>query len=323
MTGSIMPVSNESVRLKKSATIPDVSEYEAGPTTPVPPSSALTYQDFQPEPFVAPTPPIDQVLNELGYTEGQKKMFYAHAKAQPAKAQEKLQRQVDDFVKTKWKVQKEARTKPFEGLDTDTKTELWAAGITDPNDPRLTPEFRQSLIRKADASRSARAPKNLIEYPEDTIKFESGLRKEFDDTIEAKAFPKVQAAYDQISFAAKNPSAANDLALATKFMKLLDPESVVRESELAMAMQASGAWDRMVNYHNRLLKGEKLTPTQRQDFLTSAEGLYDAALNRFNQKAQGYRSLAKDYKMNPDRIAKPVMKQEKNVDELLKKYGGK
>jgi hypothetical protein len=164
----------------------------------------------------------------------------------------------------------------------------------------------------------------MVEYPEDTIKFESGLRKEFDDTVEAKAFPKVQAAYDQISYAAKNPSAANDLALSTKFMKLLDPESVVRESELAMAMETSGVWDRMVHYHNRLLKGEKLTPTQRQEFLASAEGLYNAALNRFNQKAQNYRTLAKDYNMNPNRIANPVVKEnKKTVEDLLKRYGGK
>ena len=31
-------------------------------------------------------------------------------------------------------------------------------------------------------------------------------------------------------------------------MKLLDPTSVVRESELLMAMQASGALDRLYNY---------------------------------------------------------------------------
>jgi hypothetical protein len=72
---------------------------------------------------------------------------------------------------------------------------------------------------------------------------------------------------------AKSP--AGDLASATKFMKLLDPTSVVRESELAMAMQATGALDKLYNYANLISTGQKLTPSQREDFRSLAKALRD------------------------------------------------
>jgi hypothetical protein len=121
-----------------------------------------------------------------------------------------------------------------------------------------------------------------------------------------KAFKEVQNSYDQITTALNNPSAANDLAAATKFMKLLDPGSVVRESELGMAMAATGQLDRMSNYYNMLKTGQKLTPQQREDFKASAEQLYGAATNRYNETANEYRNLAQEYELSPERIAKPV-----------------
>ena len=60
-------------------------------------------------------------------------------------------------------------------------------------------------------------------------------------------------------------------------MKLLDPNSVVRESELIMAVEASGLADRISNTGNRILKGEKLTPTQRKDFFDAATQFYKIA----------------------------------------------
>lgn len=134
--------------------------------------------------------------------------------------------------------------------------------------------------------------------PRETFKDSMALKKDFDAQPEVKGFKEVQGAWDQISTALKNPSAANDLAAATKFMKLLDPGSVVRESELAMAMQASGALDRMANYHNLLLRGQKLTPTQRQDFYKSGEALYGAAKGRYEQTVKQYEGIAEQYKLD-------------------------
>lgn len=156
-------------------------------------------------------------------------------------------------------------------------------------------------------SRAGASVNNVnVGFPKETFKNERDLRNDFQGLPTTKAFREVQTAYDQINYALSNPSAANDLAAATKFMKLLDPGSVVRESELAMAMAATGKLDRLSNYFNMLSTGQKLTPQQRKDFYASARGLYEAASNRYNELATEFRGMAQDYQLNPDRIAKPV-----------------
>jgi hypothetical protein len=132
------------------------------------------------------------------------------------------------------------------------------------------------------------------------------LKKDFDSTPEVKGFKEVRTAWDQISTALQNPSAANDLAAATKFMKLLDPGSVVRESELAMAMQASGALDRFMNTANRLKTGQKLTPQQRVEFHESGKALYDAAEGRYNQTVGQYEGLAGQYGLDAGFLKPPA-----------------
>jgi len=73
------------------------------------------------------------------------------------------------------------------------------------------------------------------------------------------------------------PPIYGDLTAATKFMKLLDPGSVVRESELYLAMNATGLIDRIANYKSRLENGEVLNPKQREDFRNVANQLFKAA----------------------------------------------
>lgn len=140
----------------------------------------------------------------------------------------------------------------------------------------------------------------------DDFKNERDLRNDFSGSPIAKAHSEVDSAYRQIQSALKMASPASDLAAATKIMKLLDPGSVVRESELGMAMQANGLLDRVSNYATNVMNGTKLTPAQRVDFGKLADELYNASVSQYNQKANESRSIASDYKLNPDRIAKPI-----------------
>ena len=142
---------------------------------------------------------------------------------------------------------------------------------------------------------------------------ETDLRKEFAGLPAIKEFSTVQTAHKQVINALNNPSAANDLAAATKFMKLLDPGSVVRESELGMAMAATGAIDLMGNYLQRLQNGERLNPAQRADFKKAAELAYKAAEDTYDQIRQQYVDLANSYNLNPDNI---VLKQGKSAAQV-------
>lgn len=118
------------------------------------------------------------------------------------------------------------------------------------------------------------------------------LRGDFRSEPVYKAHQEMQAAYAQIQQSLKQASPAGDLAGATKIMKLLDPGSVVRESELGMAMQASGLMDRVENYAKNILAGTKLTPTQRADFQLLADALYGESVKQYNAKRGEYQGIA-------------------------------
>ena len=149
---------------------------------------------------------------------------------------------------------------------------------------------------------------------------ETDLRKEYSGLPAIKEFSTVQTAHKQVINALNNPSAANDLAAATKFMKLLDPGSVVRESELGMAMAATGAIDLMGNYLQRLQNGERLNPAQRADFKKAAELAYRAAEDTYNQISNQYVDLAKSYNLNPNNI---VLKQKKSTESPMTPAGNR
>jgi hypothetical protein len=134
-----------------------------------------------------------------------------------------------------------------------------------PSTQQATPSTQPGMVKKV----------GLTE-PDKRVR-EGDLRKEYYGLPDIKAYNEVNTAYNQIKVATQRPSPANDLAAATKFMKLLDPNSVVRESELIMAVQASGLADRIANTGNRILNGEKLTPTQRKDFFDAATQFYKIA----------------------------------------------
>lgn len=124
------------------------------------------------------------------------------------------------------------------------------------------------------------------------------LRGDFRSEPIYKAHQDVQSAYSQISTALKQNSPAGDLAGATKLMKILDPGSVVRESELGMAMAASGSLDRLYNYADMVTRGTKLTPNQRKDFQTLADSLYNESVTQYNTKRTEYEGIAERNGLN-------------------------
>jgi len=148
------------------------------------------------------------------------------------------------------------------------------------------------------------------------VNTETELRKEYSALPEIKEFTTVETAFKQINNALSNPSAANDLAAATKFMKLLDPGSVVRESELGMAMNATGAIDRVQNYFQKLQNGQVLNPEQRADFKRAAQLAFSAAQDTRDRTSARYVDLANSYNVDANNVVlrgkgtpKPAEKQ--------------
>lgn len=104
------------------------------------------------------------------------------------------------------------------------------------------------------------------------------LGKQFED--ESKTF-KIQAnAYNQILASAEDATAAGDLSLIFGYMKMLDPNSVVRETEFANAQNAAGVPEIIRAKYNQALNGERLSDSTRNDFVDRASKVYGSALSQ-------------------------------------------
>jgi len=142
-----------------------------------------------------------------------------------------------------------------------------------------------------------------VGLPKENFKQERELRNDLKSEPVYKAHQEVKSAYAQIKGALGQNTPISDVAAATKIMKLLDPGSVVRESELGIAMSSSGLMDRVTNYAQMIISGQKLTPQQRKDFQKLADEFYNASEQQFNAKSAEYADIAKDYNLNERRVS--------------------
>ncbi|CAB5212786.1 hypothetical protein UFOVP189_49 [uncultured Caudovirales phage] len=127
------------------------------------------------------------------------------------------------------------------------------------------------------------------------FKNEFDLKKEFNNEPIYKEFQSMKSAFSQIQESLKKANPIGDVAAATKIMKLLDPGSVVRESELGIAMAATGKMDRLKNYVDMWKTGTLLTPTQRNEFNALANELFAASAKSYNDKRNEYAGFGGKY----------------------------
>lgn len=131
-------------------------------------------------------------------------------------------------------------------------------------------------------------------------KAEQDLRKEFSGLPANKDFSAQSQAFGRVIASTDNPSPAGDLALIFNYMKLLDPGSVVRESEFATAAASGSYGERIQAAVNRVNTGERLSDDMRQDFLKRSEMLYNEAERGFDSLYGQYADRAKGYGMSPE-----------------------
>jgi hypothetical protein len=102
-----------------------------------------------------------------------------------------------------------------------------------------------------------------------------------------------------IQTSAQDNSGAGDIALVTSFMKMLDPGSVVRETEFATAANAGGLLARLSTIAQQVESGQFLTPQQRADFQRLAGQYLQAAEEQEGRVQDSYRLLVENYGLNP------------------------
>jgi hypothetical protein len=179
-----------------------------------------------------------------------------------------------------------------------------ATGYQPPKGPDIR-EVNNTLVRVAPDGSSASpiyngAPPGMaggFKDPKQQADVEEGMRKEFAGL--SMEFITVRDAHSQIDKLAQSPSAGSDVALIYSFMKILDPNSVVRETEYATAQNAAGVPDQIRNVWNRILAGERLNPTQRADFVNQAKTVYGTREGAYRRTQKQYEELAKRKGLDP------------------------
>ena len=126
----------------------------------------------------------------------------------------------------------------------------------------------------------------------------SSFRKEWEGLEETKEMKKQVFAYSRLREAAAidpdNPLArgVGDLALVFNFMKLLDPGSVVRESEFRAAASAGAFGEKFKNLFDKPLSGALFTPEVRADFVEKAENFLEGRGDFYNQLYEQRKKIA-------------------------------
>lgn len=164
------------------------------------------------------------------------------------------------------------------------------SGVIDMNAPDPTATFKAMGAQGkagADESRTfARADK---------------LRDEFNAA--SKELVTVGDNYAKIQEVSADNSAAGDLSLIFSYMKMLDPNSVVREQEFANAQNAAGVPDRIRAAYNKVISGERLSPNQRADFIKQAGNVYNAQKKRHESTVvKRYTAMAKRWNIDPQDV---------------------
>lgn len=117
----------------------------------------------------------------------------------------------------------------------------------------------------------------------------------------ATAFRKIATSAQRIREARQSgsDSPASNIGMVFAYMKMLDPQSTVREGEQAQARDARGVPDAVLSQYNALVNGGKLSDAQIADFTSSAGSLYQSAKQDQAGRIQDFTNRATQYRVPP------------------------
>jgi hypothetical protein len=165
---------------------------------------------------------------------------------------------------------------------------------------KIAQDVRAGLIPKSVLDAAIKLEKDTAEGTltlQQKIAEEARLRGEY-----AKRTEDLSAAernFSIIETSSMDQSGAGDIALVTSFMKMLDPGSVVRETEFATAANAGGLLARLNGIAKKVETGQFLSPEQRADFKRLAGEYLNAAKVQEQGVQQSFNLIVDNYGLDP------------------------
>lgn len=132
--------------------------------------------------------------------------------------------------------------------------------------------------------------------PKEKFNQENTIRTQYQSR--AKNYDAVRDAFSTIETSAQDKTGAGDIALVTSFMKMLDPGSVVRETEFATARDTGGLLDKLQGQAEKIKKGSFLSESQRKSFAGLAKKYLEAADKREGQIRNQYENIVDTYSLD-------------------------
>jgi len=152
----------------------------------------------------------------------------------------------------------------------------------------------------------------------------TGLRKEFRSAPAYKKYQVTQRAEQIMEKAlefSREPGLSSrigsDQALGVLFQKILDPESVVRESEYARTPEGAAVWNKIKAMPEKLLRGGlALTDEERMALVRIAKEVVNADKLAVNQLIDDYTYTANQYGVNPKWVVGNMTKFDIKVNDI-------
>lgn len=140
---------------------------------------------------------------------------------------------------------------------------------------------------------AARAAGGQLPF-EDRVKYEQQLRSEVNTQVQR--LNDLESSFGKVEQFSTNPNAVSDIALVYAYMKLLDPGSVVRETEFQVAANALPLLDRYgLQKFQNLWTGQLLSPQVRNDMVQTVGKM-------LGQERQNYRGMLDQYAAQAQRM---------------------
>ena len=118
-------------------------------------------------------------------------------------------------------------------------------------------------------------------------------------------------------------SGPGDIGIIFQYMKILDPDSAVREGEQATVRDSTNIPDKIRNLYNRLIEtGESLNPQQRKAIVSAARNTFKGTKKDFERQKRQFAELGRQSGINPNVFIRQVDLQSMSDEELFKIAGG-
>jgi len=160
--------------------------------------------------------------------------------------------------------------------------------------------------RKRGDDRTGADQKRGDDQTKQKFEFENKLRDDFNAAPAVKSYRAVVPMLESAKDATTRPTRAADLNLVYAFAKLMDPDSVVRESETGAVVATQSVMDRVGSYIGQLNGQAMLNPAARAKLIAELDSRFNSLKSSYDAHEEAYKGISERNGLNFDNVRIPV-----------------